>query len=340
MDILRTPITDPSAWHGPDFANNESWIDVLTADELAELDAALQSVKERGLEQCSFGPDEFPLPTLSVRLNKIANELENGRGFSLIRGLPVEKYTLDDVRHLYWGMGVYFGRAVSQNIQGDLIADVKDRGIDYSKAEGRGYSSNATLRPHNDGTDAVTLLCLKNPKFGGTSSIASATAIYNQILEDRPEYLDTVYSGFSYYLRKEGASKDPNEVTRAKIPIYSYFKDRLSSRFNPKMIEGAAEKTGEALSDKAQEAIHYMEALANSPEFRLSITFQLGDIQLLNNHSIYHTRESFVDGDTADQQRHLLRLWLYLHNVRELAPDFTDRYNTGVGQGIAVRAAE
>ena len=340
MDILRKPVTDPSAWHGPDFADDESWIEVLTAKELAELDVALQSVKERGLEQCSFGRDDFPLPTLSARLNKIADDLENGRGFTLIRGLPVEKYTLDEVRHIYWGLGTYFGRAVSQNIQGDLIGDVKDRGIDYRRVEARGYSSNDTLRPHNDGTDAVTLLCWRNPKFGGTSAIASATAVYNQILEDHPEYLETVSSGFNYYLRQEGASNDPNEVTRAKIPIYSYYRDRLSCRFNPKMIEGAAVKMGEPLADKACEAIQYMEALANSQEFRLAMPFQLGDIQLLNNYSVFHTREAFVDGKSDDQQRHLLRLWLYMDNARELAPDFIDRYNTGAGQGIAVRSEE
>ena len=138
----------------------------------------------------------------------------------------------------------------------------------------------------------------------------------------------------------EGATDDPNEVTRAKIPIYSYYKNRLSCRFNPKMIDGAAEKMGAPLAPEQLEAIHYMEALALSPEFRLAMQLQLGDIQLLNNYSVFHTREAFVDGDNPDQQRHLLRLWLYMDNARELAPGFSDRDNTGDRQGIAIRAAE
>ena len=37
----RQPITGPSAWHGDSMKDSSSWVHVLTARELSELDAAL-----------------------------------------------------------------------------------------------------------------------------------------------------------------------------------------------------------------------------------------------------------------------------------------------------------
>ena len=42
--------------------------------------------------------------------------------------------------------------------------------------------------------------------------------------------------------------------------------------------------------------------------------FQPGDIQLLNNAVILHSREAYEDDDDLDQRRHLLRLWLRAHD--------------------------
>ena len=337
MAMLKRPVKDRSVWYGTDFTDDDSWIETLNNKELAEIGSALAAVETKGLGLGEFSREDFLLPTLGRRLEKIIEELEEGRGFVLLRGLPVEKYSLDQMRLIYWGIGSYFGRAVAQNNQGDIIANVKNLGVDYSKPEGRGYTSNANLRFHNDGTDVVALLCWRRPKFGGTSIIASASAIYNQVLEDKPQYLEELYKGYRYFLRGEGASDDPNEITVAELPIFSYYKDKLSTRFNPKMILGAEQKSGVMLEPVQWEAIQYIEALAASPEFRHSMALQPGDIQFLNNHCTYHSREAFVDGENENEIRHLLRLWLYLYDGRELAPGFGNRYNTGEGGGMAVK---
>ncbi len=40
------------------------------------------------------------------------------------------------------------------------------------------------------------------------------------------------------------------------------------------------------------------------------MNFLPGDIQLLNNAKILHSREAYEDSDAPGEQRHLLRLWL------------------------------
>jgi alpha-ketoglutarate-dependent taurine dioxygenase len=57
-----------------------------------------------------------------------------------------------------------------------------------------------------------------------------------------------------------------------------------------------------------------LEAIANDPEFYVEMDFQPGDIQLLNNAKILHSREAYQDHDDLDRRRHLLRLWLVAHH--------------------------
>jgi hypothetical protein len=68
---------------------------------------------------------DFPLPTLGPKLLAIRDELVSGRGFYLIKGLPVQKWTREEAILAYWGLGTYWGHAVSQNGKGHLIGHVK-----------------------------------------------------------------------------------------------------------------------------------------------------------------------------------------------------------------------
>src|SRR3546814_12898620 len=64
------------------------------------------------------------------------------------------------------------------------------------------------------------------------------------------------------------------------------------------------------LSPRQTEAMDAVDALARDPRLYLDMEFREGDIQLLCNHYIFHSRTSFVDFDRIEDQRHLLRLWL------------------------------
>lgn len=87
--ILRTPVTDACAWRGPDLAADRSWIWQLDGEELAEIDAALRAVTRRDLRPGEFAREDFPLDRLAARLQRLLGELEDGRGFVLLRGLEV-----------------------------------------------------------------------------------------------------------------------------------------------------------------------------------------------------------------------------------------------------------
>ena len=71
------------------------------------------------------------------------------------------------------------------------MGHVKDIGGDFNAMNARaGYQSRARLPFHTDlGADLVGLLCLKPAKSGGQSSVTSAMALHNAMLEQRPDLL-------------------------------------------------------------------------------------------------------------------------------------------------------
>ena len=63
------PIDAPYAWKGADLQSSTEWIRPFRANELAEIDAALQAVKQRGLEWIAITREDFPLPHFSGEAN-------------------------------------------------------------------------------------------------------------------------------------------------------------------------------------------------------------------------------------------------------------------------------
>jgi hypothetical protein len=141
-------------------------------------------VKRARLPLCGFMGDDFPLSSTADLLTGIAEELENGRGMVRLRGLPVERYSEDDTRQIFWGIGTHLGTSVYQNAKGEIMGEVRDEtklpDKTYAPAEdGRITSSRARarstgpLRWHTDRCDVIALLCVRNAKAGGISKLTS-----------------------------------------------------------------------------------------------------------------------------------------------------------------------
>ncbi len=248
-EILHTPATGPFVWHGSVMAQDNSWLHRLGRNDLAEIDDALESVKVSGLAPLSFGKDAFPLPTLAPKLAGVLAEVQDGRGFAVLRGLQPGKYNRADLEAIYWGIGAHLGNAISQNGEGQLLAEVTDKGSSYStNVNDRGYRSRDKLNPHVDTSDMTALLCVRQADDGGMSSVASSAAIYNEILARRPDLLEPLYRGFHHDLRGEGPTGSFDEVTHGRIPVFSYYEGLLSCCYNDKIMRSAHQKAGAPLT--------------------------------------------------------------------------------------------
>jgi hypothetical protein len=338
-DILNQAITGPDVWLGPEIAKRDDWIGCVSGDEIDELNKAVESIRAHGRRLFTFTREDFPLPTLGPRLQNILDEVENGRGFALLRGLPVADYGTDyeALKILYWGVALHLGSPITQNARGDLICEITDLGFDKSKPNVRGYVTNQTGPFHNDSCDVVGLFCIHPSREGGKSRIASSAAVFNAILKENPDYLPVLFKGFHFDLRGEGVTGDLNEVTFHRIPIFSYHAGRFNCRYNARSVLRGAIKIGEDLSDFEQDALNCVRDMAGRDDIRLDMDFQQGDIQLNNNHSILHSRTAFIDWPEQEKKRCLYRLWMTIPNGRPLAPEYADRLNTGPRGGVHVQ---
>lgn len=314
--ILQQPIAGPAVWTGADFADDRSWSHELNADQIDLFERALATLKSRGLRFPDFGKADFPIDAMAPQLQRWADELENGRGFLLLRGLPVHRHAEDDIRAIYYGIGLHLGVPVRQNPRGDLLGEVMAVG-DVNDKHTRVYETNLYLPYHSDPSDVVGLLCLRRAREGGLSSLVSVAAIHNRLLAEHPNHLGLYYRlwYFSHLC----------EPQPSLSPIFSMHQGKLSCRYLRQYIELGHELRGLPLSRVEIEALDRFDAVMHDPAMRLDMMLEPGDLQFANNYAVLHSRNAFVDHDDVAQRRKMLRLWVKMPNARRLAPEFPGR---------------
>jgi len=330
------PIAGTGAWYGRDLARRDDWIHVFTAPEIAEIEEAIQAVR---VPLAQLGPAEFALPKLGPFLRKVLRELLEARGFILLRGLPVERWSREQQAIAYLGIGSWLGRFRSQNAKGHLLGHVKDLGLDIRDPNVRYYQTNRALEYHTDSVDVVGLLCLQTAKAGGASYLASSMTVFNEILRRRPDLVPALFEPFPTDRRGEVPE---GMKPWFDIPIYHWHAERLSCIYVRQYIESAQEHFPEArrLSAAQVEAMDLIDELCNDPAIHLAMDFRPGDVQLLHNHQILHARGDFENWPEPERHRHLLRLWVAPREARPLPDVFAPRYGSvtpGERGGIVVK---
>jgi hypothetical protein len=322
----RPPILGPSVWTGPDMRAREAeWTHRLTPTETAEIEAAVQTVRDRGLDLAAIRREDFPLPTLGPRLERLRDDVLHGRGFAMLRGMPVADRPIAEAATAYWGVGTYFGTARSQNAKGHLLGHVYDLGGSSAHdPHVRGYATAERQNFHIDRCDVVALLCLKRAKSGGLSAIVSSMTLHNVMAERRPDLLERLYQAFPVDRRGE---IPPGKQPFYDAPVFNEYAGTLSVLYSRLHI-GSAQRFPEArrLTAEDYEALDMLAELAGDPEPRLDIAFMPGDIQFLHNHTILHARTAYEDWPDTARKRHLLRLWLSPPGARTLPPVFAECY--------------
>ena len=323
------------AWLGPAIAKNKDWTHTLTAGEIHELESIADAVD--GQDIATLGANDFSLPALDPVLSHIRRDIVDGRGFALLRGLPVADWSLERTAAAYWAIGTRIGVPVAQNKVGSILGHVTDMGGDANHPNQRGHQSADSLPFHNDiGAEIVTLLCLRGAKSGGESGIVSAAALWNELLATRPELANALTHPFYFDRRNEEvAGQNP----WYELPIFMPVDGRVVVSYVPRFIRSAQRFEQLPRLTKIQhEAIDLVQTLADGSRFKLEMDFQPGDIQLVNNLVLLHSRTEYEDWPEPEHRRHLLRLWLSIPDGWPMPDAFHARYGTdpktGRPQGI------
>ena len=315
MTALPTTAFDaPAAWRGPEQARRDDWVYRLGPGDVRELDSAVQIAAARldeGADLESLTLDDFPLDGLARAIAGWMHELETGRGFMLVRGVPVERYSARENEIAYWGLGMHMGTPVSQNAAGDLLGHVRDTGADPRDPSIRLYKTRENLDFHCDGSDIVGLLCLRGARRGGASRISSSLAVYNEVLRRRPDLAPLLHEPFHWDRNEEQAEGEPPYFS---LPVCFFDGEQLRTFYVGWYIRDAQRHAEVPRLTSAQtELLDLFDAIASDPSFYLEMELEPGDIQWLKNAVVLHARTEFEDHPEPEHKRHLLRLWLTAH---------------------------
>lgn len=286
----------PSVWTPRDFPDEALW-----SFELSPADRQALIVYGRGGENGS----------LTAHFKRAARDwaelLIDGPGFVRLRHFPIDALTEAQTERAYLGLGRLLGDPVGQDRDANVLTHIRDERLPADSGA-RKYRTNLRQDFHSDGSDLVGLLCLHPAATGGESRIVSAHAVYNEMLRRAPHLVDVMYQSMPWDRNGEQGAGEPPFFELPPITdlggtprlffIAWYIRDSQRHPDAPR------------LSEDQLAALDLVEAIANDPTFHIEMRFEPGDIQLLNNAVVLHSREAYTDGDDPTRRRHLLRLWL------------------------------
>ena len=328
MSLVLPPLqTGAAAWHGPEMAARSEWLMPLTSADIGEIERAVEPLVARDADIAAISAADFPLPSLGPKLKaRVRDEVLSGRGFLVMRGLPVERWSLRASATAFFGLGAHLGNARSQNAKGHVLGHVRDLGLDAQDPNVRIYQTSARQTFHTDSCDIVALLCLRTARSGGLSALVSSTTIFNEMRQRRPDLLALLLEPIATDRRGEVPA---GQKPYFEIPVFNWHEGHLSAIYQRQYIDSAQRfAAAPRLTAAHREALDLFDALADDPALNMTMEFKPGDVQFVHNHTILHDRTAFVDWPEPDQRRHLLRLWLAASDARPLPAVFAQRYGS------------
>jgi len=259
-------------------------------------------------------------------LDRLRDEVLNGRGFVLLRGLTVTDRPIAEAATAYWGIGTYFGNARSQNAKGHVLGHVRDLGLSTMDPNVRIYQTTERQNFHTDSCDIVGLLCLQTAHAGGLSSLTSSMTIYNIMATHHPDLVRRLFRPMPTDRRGE---VPPGKQPWFELPVYNDYQGHLSAIYAPHYVRSSQRfPQAPRLTAEDLAALDCFDRLAEDTTLRLDMALRPGDMQFVHNHTVLHDRTAFEDWPEPERKRHLLRLWLAAPGARPLPPAYAERYGS------------
>src|SRR3546814_15788857 len=124
MAIPSIATDSPIIWAGEDSPWPRSWARRLTTEMIDEIGEAARDALGRGLSFWRVDRALYPLPRTAALLAQAHDDLDNGRGFTVLAGWPVERFHSEENRMAYALVAAHLGSRVVQHSGGDPMIDV------------------------------------------------------------------------------------------------------------------------------------------------------------------------------------------------------------------------
>ena len=316
----------PSAWEIEDLRSTNDWCFEIDQADRKQITTSIKSVFDKDRDLFDYSPDEFDLGSSWEIIERALLEAHHQKGLSIVRGLPREDLNHEEFRLLSWAIGLKAGVARPQGLASQYISAVQDAGMDYRAANGRGYSSNAELDFHVDVADLTILTCYNKAKLGGQSMISSGVTAHNYLIKERPDLAEIAYQHF-YFSRQE--EQAPDEKPFYSLPLFEEEKGNLFCNWNRNRVQSAQNIEGiPELSKLQKETMDFLDEILTRPELMYTMYLEPGDMQIINNYRMFHSRTGYLDYENDLKKRCLYRLWLSPPDSIKLPESWKDFYRS------------
>lgn len=307
-EIPSGPIQVAAAWRGDAMSADGRWRVALSSHQIEEIESAIAAAIATGRATGELDREDFPLPDLAPLIDGWREELDTGRGFVVISGLPLDRWPDGHAEVFFWCFGLHLGIPGGQNPAGDLLGHVRDTGVRERDEFVRLYQTAADIAYHCDAADVVGLLCKNKARSGGKSRIVSSVTVFNELISTRPDLARRLFEPMLLDVRD---SKPGDAFRYFPVPPCRFAAGRLRTFYHSDYFRSVQRHDDAPRhTDLEREWMDLYEQIALTPGLYLDMDLEPGDIQLLSNHSILHARTQYEEWPEPDRKRHLLRLWL------------------------------
>jgi hypothetical protein len=300
------PVSGPQVWRGEELLARDGWLHHLPGPILDDIGSAVRDASARKITQYDFNYETIEIPGLRAALRPVANELADGSGVALIRGMDITRYSVEELKLAFLLIGHHMGLIGPQEGNPRSIGEVRDvRPTDKSHY----YHQGGPLPMHMDPVDVAGLLCIREAKRGGASCLVSSITVHNEILRERPDLMEILYRGY-YQRRREHRRNGGPKLTAYYCPVFADVAGDVVCNYLPRPILLTEQEGLVEFTQDEKDALAILDRTAAREDLRLEMDFQPGDMQFVNNRHIMHGRADYEDHEDLEQRRLLLRLWL------------------------------
>ena len=291
---MRRPIDSPAVWCSRDVTDAEKWTWHLSQDERAAIVDGAGRARAAERSTSTLTRDDFDLPELHSGVSAWVESLREGRGFVAPRGLPRRRTVARGDGACLRGSrprssAPPWVRTQMQRFSAMCATRVSRARIRVCGCIGRGSARTSTPTARTSSACSAS----SGAKSGGESRIASSLASTTrssaaaQIYSRCSTSPCTGTATTSSRRARPPSSRCPvlNDVAGSPRMFYIGWYIRDAQR-HPEVPR---------LTNFQTVAMDLIESIANDPAFYLEMDFEPGDIQLLANAKILHSREAYED---------------------------------------------
>lgn len=308
----NSAVLDRLSWDRESALAERDWSLAVPESVVHEFEQYLASADGRNAT-----PDEVELrhglsamPAFALDVRQVLME---SKGFAHIRELGQSGFDEHQLRLFYVLLGLALGDLLETY---GRLHDVFDRGVDFRSTEVSVSKTRVKAPFHTDSTsrrlfpNVIGLLCLRPAMSGGQSMLVNACHVYREIERSHSKHLPALFS--DHYRNTVTPGDEDVDVADNAYPVFTWgrFSTGPTFRYMRHWIETGYAKAGEQLDEDTVAAFDCLDDELERDRNVLGIDLAAGDILLVNNALVAHTRTPFEDYTDPDRKRLLARAWL------------------------------